>query len=286
MVTAMILGRPWTAAAAVTMAIALSLACGAEPAPVASPSDAPARSEPNGALVAEAPADASASPEGAAAAPPGPTPGIPGPDDTPPTHFEGREIAQTMSFLGAGWLTRSNRDDEEDTTALHRALGLRAGQTACDVGAGNGYHTVRMAKAVGPTGRVLAVDIQPQMLAMLRAAADEQGLDNVETIEARPGDPRLPAGACDLILLVDVYHELAWPEPMLAGFRRALSDTGKLALVEYRAEDPDVPIKRLHKMSKAQIERELGPRGFSLAESFDGLPWQHLLLYERDDAPR
>ncbi|MEX1366455.1 MAG: methyltransferase domain-containing protein [Nannocystaceae bacterium] len=280
----MIFGRSRAAAASVTMAVTLSLACGAEPAPVASPSVAPARSEPGGALVAEAPADASALPEGADAAHDGPTPGIPGPDDTPPTHFEGREIAQTMSFLGAGWLTRSNRDDEEDTTTLHRALALRPGQTACDVGAGNGYHTVRMAKAVGPTGRVLAVDIQPQMLAMLRAAADEQGLDNVETIEARPGDPRLPAGACDLILLVDVYHELAWPEPMLAGFRRALSATGRLALVEYRAEDPDVPIKRLHKMSKAQIERELGPRGFSLAESFDGLPWQHLLLYERDDA--
>lgn len=210
---------------------------------------------------------------------------LPGPDDVPPSRFEGRTIAQTMSFLGAGWLTRSERDAEEDTTTLHRELGLRPGQTACDVGAGNGYHTIRMAQAVGPSGRVLAVDIQPQMLALLRANVDEAGLHNVETIEARPGDPRLPPSTCDLILLVDVYHELAWPEPMLAAFRRALTPTGRVALVEYRAEDPDVPIKRLHKMSAEQIEREFGPRGFTRVGRFDGLPWQHLVFYARDPGP-
>lgn len=209
-------------------------------------------------------------------------PWTPGPDDTPPTHFEGRRIAQTMSYLGASWLTRADRDAEEDTAQLHQALGLRPGQTACDVGSGNGYHTVRMARAVGPSGRVLAVDVQPQMLALLRARVEQAALDNVEIIEGRPGDPRLPPGACDLILLVDVYHELAWPEPMLAAFRRALAVDGRLALVEFRAEDPKVPIKRLHKMSKAQIERELAPRGFVLVESFDQLPWQHLVFYRRD----
>ncbi|MCA9651040.1 MAG: class I SAM-dependent methyltransferase, partial [Myxococcales bacterium] len=237
---------------------------------------APAPSEPSGSgKDATAPAPAGSD------EPRGPAP--PGPGDVPPTHFEGREIAQTMSFVGAGWLTRANRDEEEDTTRLHQALGLRPGQTACDVGAGNGYHTIRMARAVGPTGRVIAVDLQPQMLEMLRARVDEAGLHNVETIEARPGDPRLPEGACDLVLLVDVYHELAWPEPMLAAFRRSLSPTGRVALVEFRAEDPEVPIKRLHKMSKAQIEREFGSRGFALAGSFDELPWQHLMFYERDD---
>lgn len=212
-----------------------------------------------------------------------PAPVLPGPADVPPTHFEGREIAQTMSWLGAGWLTRPERDAEEDATALHAALGLQPGQTACDVGAGSGYHTVRLARAVGPTGRVLAVDLQPRMLELLRERVTEAGLRNVETIEATASDPRLPDGACDLILLVDVYHELAWPEPMLAAFRRALAPEGRLALVEFRAEDPDVPIKALHKMSKAQIDRELLPRGFRRAEAFDGLPWQHLVLFVRDD---
>jgi ubiquinone/menaquinone biosynthesis C-methylase UbiE len=209
----------------------------------------------------------------------------PDPDEPPPTHFEGREIAQTMSWLGAGWLTRPERDAEEDATRLHEALALQPGQTACDVGAGSGYHTLRLARAVGPTGRVLAVDLQPKMLELLRERVAAAGLANVETIEATDRDPRLPDGACDLVLLVDVYHELAWPEPMLAAFRRALAPGGRLALVEFRAEDPDVPIKRLHKLSKAQIDRELLPRGFRRVESFDGLPWQHLVLFARDDAP-
>lgn len=271
--------------------LGLVAACGAgrdEPAPVAVPVDVATPSVgPNAEADAEADAKQAANDEAAPEPTPSPAspPAPPGPDDVPPTHFEGREIAQTMSFLGAGWLTRSERDAEEDTTQLHRALRLQPGQTACDVGAGNGYHTIRMARAVGPTGRVLAVDIQSQMLELLRARVEEEGLRNVETIEGRPGDPRLPEGACDLILLVDVYHELAWPEPMLAAFRRALSPRGRLALVEFRAEDPTVPIKRLHKMSKAQIERELGPRGFVLVESFDELPWQHLLLYGRDPPP-
>lgn len=270
---------------AVVMSISATmlLACGLgrdEPAPVTTPSDPPARE----AVASPRPASQDSATEPPTPPPTDPSPAPPGPDDTPPTHFEGREIAQTMSFLGAGWLTRSNRDAEENTTRLHEALALKPGFTACDLGAGNGYHSVRMAKAVGPTGKVLAVDIQPQMLAMLRAVVEEEGLDNVETIEAGPGDPRLPAGACDLILLVDVYHELAWPEPMLAAFRRALSPQGRVALVEYRAEDPTVPIKRLHKMSKAQIEKEFGPRGFVLVEAVDDLPWQHLLFYGRDDA--
>lgn len=269
-------------------------ACGRgrdEPVP-AGPSDLDARAPvATGSLAeAEAAADDAGAADGPANGPPPASPSepalvLPGPDDVPPTHFEGREIAQTMSWLGAGWLTRPERDAEEDATALHDALGLRPGQTACDVGAGSGYHTVRLARAVGPSGRVLAVDLQPRMLELLRERVAEAGLRNVETIEATASDPRLPDGACDLILLVDVYHELAWPEPMLAAFRRALAPAGRLALVEFRAEDRDVPIKPLHKMSKAQIDRELLPRGFRRAETFDGLPWQHLVLFVRDDHP-
>lgn len=261
------------------MLVGVGLACGRpdEPVPVAGPSDA-----------VEGPSTARAEPEARPEVEPehgAPAPALPGPDDVPPTHFEGREIAQTMSHHGAGWLTRPERDAEEDTTRLHQALGLREGQTACDVGAGSGYHTVLLARAVGPTGRVLAVDLQPRMLELLRERVAAAGLHNVETIEATVSDPRLPAGVCDLVLLVDVYHELSWPEPMLAAFGRALTPEGRLALVEFRAEDPDVPIKRLHKLSKAQIDRELLPRGFVRVETFDGLPWQHLVFFARDDRP-
>lgn len=278
---------PWRSTRAVLgLLLAGAVGCGGvreDPAPVAAPPDAAAaRERTDDPLPEPEPAAPPVQPPTPA---PAPDPAPPGPDDTPPTHFEGREIAPPMGYLGASWLTRRQRDAEEDTTLLHQTLRVQPGHTACDVGAGNGYHTVRLARAVGPTGRVLAVDIEPAMLELLRDRVQEQGLENVETIVGAPGDPRLPAGACDLILLVDVYHELAWPEPMLAAFRRALSPKGRLALVEFRAEDPDVPIKRLHKMSKVQIERELGPRGFVLVESFDGLPWQHLVIYARDDAP-
>ena len=282
--------------------LAAAPACGRgrdEPVPAAGPSDLVDERAPGDVAGLDGPTNANgpASAEEHADAPPlaDPPPphrvpdepplALPDPDAEPPTHFEGREIAQTMSYLGAAWLTRPERDAEEDATRLHEALGLRPGQTACDVGAGSGYHTVRLARAVGPTGRVLAVDLQPRMLELLRARVAEAGLTNVETIEASDRDPRLPEATCDLVLLVDVYHELAWPEPMLAAFRRALAPGGRLALVEFRAEDPDVPIKRLHKLSKAQIDRELLPRGFRRVESFDGLPWQHLVLFVRDDDP-
>jgi ubiquinone/menaquinone biosynthesis C-methylase UbiE len=188
-----------------------------------------------------------------------------------------------MSFLGADWLTRPERAVEEDPDALHRELALRPGQTACDIGAGNGFHTLRMAQAVGPRGKVLAVDVQEPMLAMLREHMAAEKVDNVETILGREGDPALPAGACDLQLLVDVYHELADPDAMLTGLRRALAPGGRIALVEFRGEDPDVPIKAEHKMTKAQVLRELEPRGFRLVHSYDGLPWQHLLIFAKDD---
>lgn len=278
----------------VVLACGAVLACGPgrdEPASAAVPSDlvdgrAPADvGTPGPARPPGDPPVAARSPTAHSPTEARPSPPLPQPGDTPPTHFEGREIAPTMGYQGAAWLTRPERDDEEDATRLHEALALAPGQTACDVGAGSGYHTLRLARAVGPRGRVLAVDLQPEMLALLHERVAAAGLRNVETITATESDPRLPEGACDLILLVDVYHELAWPEPMLAAFRRALAPAGRLALVEFRAEDPDVPIKRLHKMSKEQIDRELLPRGFRRVEGFDGLPWQHLVVFVRDDLP-
>ena len=206
----------------------------------------------------------------------------PAPPSEPGT-FEGRAIAPTMSFLGADWLTRAERVTEEDPDALHRELALRPGQVACDIGAGNGYHAIRMARAVAPGGKVLAVDVQPQMLELLRDRIAAEGVSNVEPILGRDDDPALPAGACDLQLLVDVYHELADPEAMLTGLRKALAPGGRIALVEFRGEDDDVPIKAEHKMTKAQVRRELVPRGFRLVHEYDGLPWQHLLIFARSE---
>lgn len=203
----------------------------------------------------------------------------PAPDGT----FEGRRIAPTMSFLGADWLVRAEREVEEDPDALHRELALAPGQTACDIGAGNGYHTIRMARAVAPGGKVIAVDLQPQMLEMLRERVASERLDNVELVLASEADPALPAGTCDLELLVDVYHELSDPEAMLAKLRTGLAPGGRIALVEFREEDPEVPIKPEHRMSKAQVRRELEPRGFRLVHEYDGLPWQHLLIFASTD---
>lgn len=202
----------------------------------------------------------------------------------PLTHYKGREIAQTMHFEGAPWLTRESREREEDCTRLLESLRLRPGQTVCDLGCGNGFYTLRLAERVGPRGRVLAVDIQPEMLTMLRHRAEEAGVANVQPILGTLVDPQLPAGEVDLILLVDVYHELSHPEHMLRAMRKALKADGRLVLVEFRLEDPLVPIKLLHKMSKEQILKEIPPNGFKLVEQYDKLPWQHVMFFQPEDA--
>jgi SAM-dependent methyltransferase len=215
--------------------------------------------------------------------PAAPAPAAPGPAPSPPaeawTHYLGRELAPTMSHEGADWLTRPERDAEENTTLLHRQLGLRPGDVACDLGAGNGYHTLRMAQAVGKKGRVYAIDLQPQMLYALRQRAEAAGLSNIAYVRANTDDPKIEPGRCDLILIVDVYHELSDPAAVLGHLSRALTPRGRIALVEFRAEDPDVPIKALHKMSRAQILREYEANGLQLADEFDGLPWQHLMFF-------
>lgn len=201
----------------------------------------------------------------------------------PLKRYKGRVIAPTMTFHGAPWLTRAERAQEEDTPKLLEALAVRPGQTVCDMGCGNGYYTIELARRVGPQGRVLAVDIQPEMLHLLSERAKAEGLKNIELIENTPIDPKLPANSCDLILLVDVYHEFAYPVHMLQAMRQALKPDGRIALVEFRAEDPTVPIKPLHKMSKRQILKEYPPNGFRLAGEFDELPWQHLMFFGRDE---
>jgi SAM-dependent methyltransferase len=195
-----------------------------------------------------------------------------------PFHM-GREIAQTMHYTGAPWLVRESRQREEDCRMMLDALGVKPGATVCDMGAGNGFYTLELARMVGPEGLVYAVDIQPEMLRMLSRRAAQEGLGNIRLVLGSPIDPRLPAGEIDLVLCVDVYHEFSHPEAMLARIRDSLSEDGKLVLVEFRGEDPAVPIKPLHKMTKAQVRAELEPAGFRVASEFDRLPWQHLLFF-------
>jgi ubiquinone/menaquinone biosynthesis C-methylase UbiE len=198
--------------------------------------------------------------------------------------YKGREIAQTMHYLGAPWLTREEREQEEDCETMVKALNVQPGQTVCDMGCGNGFYTLMLAKLVGENGKVYAVDIQREMLGMLEARAKDEKVGNVETVLGTLVDPKLPAKSMDLVLLVDVYHEFSHPEQMLAAIRKSLKPKGRVALVEFRGEDPLVPIKPLHKMSKEQIMKEFPPNGFKLVDEFDKLPWQHLMFFERDDA--
>lgn len=201
----------------------------------------------------------------------------------PAARYMGREIAQTMHYLGAPWLTRDSREREEDCQTLLAALKLEPSSTICDMGCGNGFYTLPLAKLVGENGRVIAVDIQREMLELLKDRATAERLNNIEPVLGTVIDPKLPPASIDLVLLVDVYHEFSHPEQMLAAIRRSLKPAGRIALVEFRSEDPNVPIKPLHKMSKAQIMKEFPANGFKLVEEFDKLPWQHLMFFQRDD---
>ena len=201
-------------------------------------------------------------------------------DSHPPrTTYRGREIARTMHWRGAEWLLRKTREEEEAPKLLLEALGVQAGTTVVDFGCGNGYHALPLAELVGPEGRVLGVDIQPEMLQMLRFRAREAGIENVESVQATALDTGLVPASADLVVMVDVYHELDRPELVLDSVRASLRGDGRLALVEFRAEDDSVPIKPEHKMTAAQVIDELGANGFALVERYDELPWQHLLIF-------
>lgn len=226
----------------------------------------------------------------AAAAPPPPPVDL-GVDRSVPippaaTHHMGREIAQTMHYTGAPWLVRESRQREEDCRMLVEALAIRPGQVLCDMGCGNGFYTLELARRVGPRGMVYAVDVQPEMLHMLAERLAREGVRNVRPVLGTPIDPRLPPGGLDLVLCVDVYHEFSHPEAMLARIRASLKPEGLLVLAEFRGEDPAVPIKPLHKMTKAQVRAELEPAGFVLERQFDRLPWQHLFFFRADGTGR
>ncbi|MEO6597458.1 MAG: methyltransferase domain-containing protein [Planctomycetota bacterium] len=195
------------------------------------------------------------------------------------THYLGREVAQTMHWTGASWLLRATRADEENGLLLRQWLAVQPGQTVCDLGCGNGYHTLPLAEAVGEAGLVYAVELQPEMLVLLRQRSERRHLGNLRFVEATVDDPELPPNSCDLVLLVDVYHELSHPVRVMAHVARALKPGGRVVLVEFRAEHADVPIKPEHKMSKAQVVREMATHGFALVAEFDGLPWQHAMAF-------
>ena len=197
----------------------------------------------------------------------------------PLTDYLGREIATTMHWQGAGWLLRATREREENASKMLEELRLVEGMRVCDLGCGNGYHVLPMAKMVGESGQVIGADIQKEMLDMLEVRAKGEGLENIQTVLSLPHDPKLPESSVDLVLMVDVYHEVNYPVQLLASIKKALRPGGRVVLVEYRAEDPKVPIKPLHKMSKEQIDKEMVENGFELSRAYDGLPWQHLLFY-------
>jgi ubiquinone/menaquinone biosynthesis C-methylase UbiE len=193
----------------------------------------------------------------------------------------GRVFARTMSVDGAPWLERREREDEENPDLALRLLRIRKGATVADIGAGSGYFTIRMAKIVGPEGKVYASDIQPGMLNLLQQNVAKAKLANVVPVLGAADDPKLPADSVDLAIMVDVYHEFSEPQRMLQRIREALKPDGRLVLLEYRAEDPDVPILRDHKMSKAQVKQEVEHEGFKQSRVYDDLPWQHLFIFTK-----
>lgn len=193
----------------------------------------------------------------------------------------GRTIAPVMGVAGADWLDRPEREMEENPELALNAIGIRQGMTVADIGAGTGYMSLRMAKRVGPSGKVYANDIQPEMLRRLRQNADNAKLKNVETVLGSDIDPKLPSGQLDLVLLVDVYHEFSEPQKMLRKIRETLKPDGRLVLLEYRKEDPAVPIVTVHKMTVAEVRKELEAERFIFVRVIESLPRQHILIFNR-----
>jgi ubiquinone/menaquinone biosynthesis C-methylase UbiE len=200
-------------------------------------------------------------------------------------YYFGREIARYMSHHGADWLERTEREAEEAPSRLHEWLAVPPGAVVADVGAGTGFHARRLAAAVGPEGRVYAADIQPEMLERLQAQAENEGLRHIETVLATTTDPGLPAGCCDLVLLVDVYHELSHPYEVMERLVQALKPGGRLVLVEFRADEAAVPIHPLHTMSEAQLQLEMAIQPLEWLETWRDLPWQMAMVYRRPPLP-
>jgi ubiquinone/menaquinone biosynthesis C-methylase UbiE len=193
--------------------------------------------------------------------------------------ISGRRFAPVMGYQGADWLERSERDDEEAPDVALNALKIAKGASVADIGAGSGFITERLSAQVGPTGRVFANDVQPQMLQMLARRLAAKKITNVTLVQGTIDDPKLDPASVDLEIMVDVYHELSQPQAMLRHLREALKPGGRLVLLEYRKEDPTVPIKFEHKMSVAEAKMEIEAEGFTLAKVDEALPRQHILIF-------
>jgi ubiquinone/menaquinone biosynthesis C-methylase UbiE len=195
--------------------------------------------------------------------------------------YMGREIAQVMGHQAADWLERPEREKEEQPSKLIEALKVKEGEVIADIGAGSGYYSFRLSKLVGAKGKILAVDIQPEMLTIIRKKMKEQKVTNIEPIQGTITDPKLPANSVDTILMVDVYHEFDHPFEMTVAMVKALKPGGRMVFVEFRMEDDNVPIKLIHKMTQKQVLKEMEPHPLRWAGTLDVLPWQHIIVFEK-----
>ena len=196
--------------------------------------------------------------------------------------YMGREIAYVMGYQGIGWLERSEREKEENVSKLIKNMRIKSNDVIADIGAGSGYHAFRMA-SLAPNGLVYAVDIQTEMLMAIENKKTFSEISNVETILGTEKSVEIPKNSVDKILMVDVYHEFSFPIEMIASMKSALKSNGELFLIEYRAEDPLVPIKTIHKMSEKQAIKEMEAAGFKLRKNIDNLPWQHCMIFVKNN---
>ena len=196
--------------------------------------------------------------------------------------YMGREIAYVMGFQGIDWLERSEREIEENVSTLIKNMKIKTNDTIADIGAGSGYHVFKMA-SLAKNGLVYAVDIQPEMLELIELKKRSKRVSNVETFLGSEKSINLPKNSLDKILLVDVYHEFSYPAEMVESIKNALKPNGKLFLIEYRGEESSVPIKKIHKMTEKQSITEMEAAGFKLKENIDNLPWQHCMIFEKNE---
>ncbi len=198
--------------------------------------------------------------------------------------YQGREIAQVMGFQAAGWLERPEREKEEHCSKLLKALEVKPGDVVADVGAGSGFYSFPLAELTGPKGKVLAVEIQKEMLAIIRTKMKLRQVENIDCVLGTITDPKLPKAGVDMILLVDVYHEFSHPYEMASAMVDALKVGGRIVFVEYRMEDPRVPIKLVHKMTQRQVLKEMAGFPLKHVKTVNTLPWQHIIILEKTEA--
>jgi ubiquinone/menaquinone biosynthesis C-methylase UbiE len=194
--------------------------------------------------------------------------------------YMGREIANVMGFDGASWLERPSREVTEKPDQVIKSLNLKPTDVVADIGAGTGYFSFRISPKV-PQGKVLAVDVQPEMIKVLKGLAKDRKITNVEAVQGTITNPNLPPMTVDLVLMVDTYHEFSNPREMMQAIVKSLKPGGRVVLLEYRGEDPNVPIKPVHKMTQDQVRKEMAAVNLTWKETKDFLPYQHLLIFEK-----